>query len=96
MYRRVIFAAVATPLIALCVQHEASAHGTAIYGPNRSVDRLKAGDPSYAFNGVTRGQSFDFYSAAALSHRAHHQRALNTHIFITQESNLEGYPQSGD
>jgi hypothetical protein len=97
MSKKEIFAAFTMLLSALFAQSNASAQAPANYRPDQSVVRVKANVPSYAFNLVTRRRLSDVHGQAAAAHtRAHPQRTLHENRFITEDRNLEGYPQPRD
>jgi hypothetical protein len=94
MFRKNVVAALTMLLSALFVQSNASAQTPANYRLSQSFVHLKADVPSYAFNLVTRRRLSDVHGQAAGAHnRAQPQRTPNHDIYITDDRNLEGYPQ---
>ena len=95
MFRRYIFALLATPLvIAPFAQNAASAQGAAYYQRNQSVGHPNANVRS-ALTRFTRGRLSNVFGDAA-GVRIRSQRTLNENSFIVQDRNLEGYPRPAD
>ena len=92
MLRNSMSATIVTLLIAAFVQNAASAQ-TVNCQRYRPAGRLKVSVPS-ALTRFPRWRVPDAYGeAAGAPMRALHQRTLNETGFITQDGNLEGYPQ---